>query len=154
MTNVYQAPQADLTPKPQTGEDNPVTQTMINNLAKGRAWAKFLAILGYIFAGLIALGGLSGLAIMSQSPIVGLLVLVLYEALAFLVFRMSRFVGQYSNSIRSLIEYGDLGDMLDAQESFRRYMKWMAILMIIMVVISILTLVGGALGFAFLSGQF
>ncbi len=153
MSNVYQAPQADLTPKPKrANERNPVTQEMIDNVVNGRFWAKFIAVLGYI-----------GAVFMLVVPIFGLIsqgiggrtiaILLIFGLFAFVVFKMSRFLSQYSAAVRALQDSGDIGDMLDAQEYFAKYMKWMGVITLIMMVFVILAIIAAIALPTMLSGM-
>ncbi len=137
MTNVYQAPQADLTPKRSAQHnDNPITQEMIDNIAKGRFWAKFIGILLYIAVGFIALTVIYFLIV---GKLMGLIPALLFSIAGFVTFKMAGFLMTYSRSISSLMETGDVGDMLDAQESFGSYMKWLGVTTALGIVLFIMT---------------
>lgn len=151
MNNIYEAPQADLTPKQPVGETNELTQAMIDGLETGGKWAKFLAIIGYIAAALTAIAALFAVMGVFTIGFVGLVMLVAYAVSAYLTYRISSFVYRYSKSIEALTEYGDMGDMLEAQEHFNCYVKWMGIIMLIWAVLMGLFFVLGLAGFAFIS---
>lgn len=145
MSNVYQAPQADLTPKPKrVNERNPVTQEMIDNLANGCFWAKFMAILGYISAGFLVL---APIVTLFTTGIMGAIIIMgaFFIIAAFVVVKMSNFLLQYSRSVKMLQETGDIGDMLDAQEYFAKYMKWAGVIVLLMAVLIVVGLFAGLL---------
>ncbi|PID65635.1 MAG: hypothetical protein CR977_00720 [Gammaproteobacteria bacterium] len=154
MSNIYEAPQADLTPKKQPGQgENEVTQTMIDNLEVGAKWAKFLAILGYIAAGLTIAGALMGLMSVFAIGIAGIFLVVIYGISGYITYRISYFIHQYSKSVQALIEYGDMGDMIDAQQYFNRYIKWLGIILLIGVVVAAVFFILGLAGVAFIGSQ-
>ncbi len=154
MSNIYEAPQADLTPKNQPDQgESAVTQTMIDNLEVGAKWAKFLAILGYIVAALSIVGALAGLISVFAIGIVGILLVLIYGVSGYITYRISYFVHQYSKSVQALIEYGDMGDMSDAQEYFNRYIKWLGIILLIGLVVGAVFFILGLAGAAFIGSQ-
>lgn len=154
MNNIYEAPQADLTPKRHADQDNGVTQTMIDNLEIGGKWSKFLAILGYLTAGLMGIATLASLIGVFQVGLLGIIMLLIYGGTTYLTYRISSFIHQYSKSVQALAEYGDIGDMLDAQEYFNSYVKWMGMTMLIWLLIMGVFFPLGLAGFAFLGTQF
>lgn len=153
MNNIYDAPQADLTPKRDNQHTDDVTQTMIDGLEVGAKWAKFLAILGYIATALTAIGALFSLVGVFAMGLGGTVLLIAYGASAYITYRVSYFVHQYSKSVQALTEYGDVGDMLDAQEYFNRYINWLGIILLFWVVLTAIFIILGLAGVAFMGGM-
>lgn len=147
--NIYQAPQADLTTKAQGTSEDQVTPGMVEGLEKGGKWAKFLAVLGYIGLGFLVLaivfmliGGFAG----GSGAVLAIVTAVFYGIYAFIIFKMSRFLHQYSAAVKALSDSYDPYDLIESQEFFARYMKWMAVIIIIAVIFSLVFLVIGIAG--------
>lgn len=120
MSDIYKVPQTDLSMKKGDYANNPVTQVMVNNLARGKFWAMLLAVFSYSTAVLTAISALVTLFIGTK----GLILFIPLGIAAFISFKFARFLHQYSSAVKRLMASNDLGDMLEAQEQFTHYIKW------------------------------
>lgn len=156
--NIYQAPQADLSRNPRSNQEEVVTPAMVEYLEKAGKWAKLLAILGYIFSGLTVLGALGVLLAGFFAPnsggmgIMFVILAAVYVFVAFLLFKISRFLHQYGNATSTLSDSYDEFDLIEAQNYFGRYVKWMGVMFLIIIVIMLVAVVGGILFAGYVAG--
>ncbi len=132
MSNVYQAPRADLTAKRRAQKDNPITQEMMDNIEQGRFWAKFLGILLYLLMGLLIFAGIVSLFGRPLLPVIMVLAVG-----AFILFKMGRFLTRYSYHVLELTQTGKADHLVEAQEAFRLYVKWLGVITILTFVLPI-----------------
>lgn len=145
MDNIYSAPKTVTTNV--TADNANITQTMIDNLARGRKWAKFISILTYIYVGILAIalifiiiGAFAGMS-NGIGVIQALIFAVIFGFLIFICFKIGRFLSLYNSAIRSLQETQSLEDLANSQEQFRRFTKWLAIIFTVSLVLTVLFVV-------------
>lgn len=132
MSNIYEAPKADLTKEYKQGTELQITGGMLDGLEKGAKWAKILAFIGYVATGFIVIGAI--LAFLFTDGVIGIVLFAVYALGAFVFYKLSRFAHQYSTSVSHLLDSHDVYDLVEAQEYFRQYTKWTAVIMLIAMV--------------------
>ena len=111
-----------------------VSETVVELLRQTKPWVRFLLILGFIGAGLMALMGvvaLIGGAVTQQFGIVGFG--LLYAVLAVVYIFPSMLLFKYANRIGDLLRTGserDLEGALERQKAFWKFVGIMAIVML------------------------
>lgn len=145
--------------------DNNLNQNTLSNASKGfiletAKWAKFLAIVGFVMLGLMAIGVLfmtvAGAAFMGSfgniggaTSSLGLMIFV-YLAMIVLYFFPTYYLYQFAAKIKSGLSDGN-GNNIDAGfENLKSTFKFMGILMIIVLSLYGLMFVIGLLGAAFI----
>jgi len=111
-------------PLSHDGGDTPVPPTIVQLLRQTRPWVTFLAILGFIGAGLMCLGGFAVMAIGSLGP-KGLPwpIGFVYILMAGLYIFPSLFLFRYGVAIRELLDRDGMNALTEAiarQKSFWR----------------------------------
>lgn len=142
MSNIYEAPKADLKKEYSSETESQITGGMADGLEIGAKWAKILAIIGYIATGFIALGAVFSLFGVAAAGVWVLLLSLGYAIGAFVTYKISRFAHQYSTSINYVLESYEVYDLIEAQTSFRQYTKWTAVIMLIAVAFSFIAVLG------------
>lgn len=141
-TTIYDAPKTVTTDISK--EDTGLTAVMINHLAQGRKWGKFIAIVCFILAGLMAFTLIAGLFSLTQTRnttnmgIANFLPLLFIIIAIFLYFRIGQFLLRYNTAIRNLEQSRSLEDLANSQTQFHRLCKWFAIIFTITFIISII----------------
>lgn len=142
--------------------DNNLNQNTLSNASKGfiletAKWAKFLAIIGFVMLGLMAIGVLFMLvagATLINSPLSGTsgsigMVSFIYIAMIALYFFPTYYLYQFATKIKSGLSDGN-GSNIDAGfENLKSTFKFMGILMIIVLSLYGLIFILGLLGAAF-----
>lgn len=142
MSNIYEAPKADLKKSYNNEAEFQITSGMADGLENGVKWAKILAIIGYIGTGFIALGAVFSLIGIASAG-AGILLLSLGYAIgAFVTYKISRFIHQYSTAVSDVLDSYEAYDLIEAQSYFRQYTQWTAIIMLIAVVFSFVAMLG------------
>ncbi len=136
------------------------SENAISFLKTGASWAKFIAIIGFIFVGLIAFGGLIfgvafsfiGNDFMPTSFPIGLLgfaFLLIAAVYFFPVFYLYRFSTQAHNAVISLNSNNLELSMLN----LKSYFKFIGILIIVMLALYAIGIITMIVGFSFLQDQ-
>jgi len=124
-TNPYQAPSSSFQPPLQASGNGEVPQAIMLAMQATKPWITFLAILGFVGAGLMVLGGFAVIvagSMMERSKI-GAGMGVVYVILGGLYFFPSFFLLRFSGAIRRLIDGGGMDALTEAvirQKSFWR----------------------------------
>jgi hypothetical protein len=129
----------------------------LKDLDKTRKWSMFLAILGFIFAGIMLIGGLIASLFLSVFKtehalfgvtellvIVGILVFILIYFFPMLY--LFRFSKHTSNAVRTL----DKQEMQNAIKYLRKYYVYIGILTIIVLAIYFIAIIAAGASMAFL----
>ena len=122
-----------------------VSENMLNSLNATRPWVKFLAILGFIFTGLVILGGLAMALVFSFipakqgfphffGPVFGVFYLLMG---VFMYLIPCLYLLRYGQAIDGIATSGQaaIENALDKQKSFWKYMGILAIVMIALYVL-------------------
>ncbi|HUQ66025.1 MAG TPA: DUF5362 family protein [Flavitalea sp.] len=132
-------------------------QQSISYLGEAARWAKFLAIIGFVFCGLLVIfalfaGSIMGamMSSMGSAGMVGSGVLtVIYLVLTAVYFFPCLYLYKFASQMQTAIQSNE---QLKVQSSFRNLkacFRFMGILFIIMIAIYILAIVGAIAGAAF-----
>jgi hypothetical protein len=108
-----------------------VSDRIVAALRKTRPWVTLLAVLGFIFGGLTALGSLAAFSMM---PAIGFAYLVV----AGIYIGVSVMMLKYSNAINKLLHGGgitELEEAIDAQASFWQLAGILTLIFIVLMVI-------------------
>jgi len=114
-------------------------------------WANFLAILGYVFLGLIVIMALfMGTALASLSAAGGIgggVITIVYLAIAALYFFPIYFLHRFAANMKNAFDHNDNEAMTEGFNFLKKHYKFIGILMIVMisfyVLIFFLALLGG-----------
>lgn len=144
MENTQITDEAVLTVKPQ------ITDEIIGFLDETRKWAKFLAILGFIGCGLIAIIGLvmgvfmgamgsasNGLMMMPSS-----IISIVYLLMAVLYFFPVLYLFRFSVSMGKAIDSGNEEEFTLAFMNLKRHYRFIGILTIVVISLYILMIIG------------
>ena len=124
-----------------------VSDNMLESLRATRPWVKFLAILGFIVCGLMALAALAvlGGAGGKEGPMasVGPALAVVYLLLVLLYFMPCLYLYKYAGAISRIAESGQaaMEDALARQKSFWKFMGILTAIVLVIEVIGILAAV-------------
>ncbi len=135
---------------------DPVTKA---NLSETARWARFLAIVGFIFLGLIVLSGLVMSAAMSQlgmagdtsgfgaiAGLAGIGVAVMYLIIALVAFFPFLFIFRFANQMRRALSTDDQALLNTSFQNLKAYFRYLGIITIISLVLmalSVLLALGG-----------
>ncbi|TDX00922.1 DUF5362 family protein [Dinghuibacter silviterrae] len=114
-------------------------------LAESARWGTFLAIIGFIFCGLIALCMVTVLVIGTASSLgsgqTGLTIVVTYLIIAVLSFIPCLHLFNYSRSIRAAIASNNQDVMTEAFSKLKSYFKFLGIIAIVVIVLIVAAIV-------------
>ncbi len=122
-----------------------LSNVAISFIYEASKWAKFLAILGFIFVGLIAIGGLlSGIAFsfassqFSMFPFPPILFSFVYLLLAILYFFPALYLYNFSTQSQKAIVSTNGNTMDDALKNLKSHFKFIGIMAIIVIALYII----------------
>jgi len=125
--NPYQAPSSSFSPPVQASSgDGSVPPGIMAAIAATKPWVTFLAILGFVGAGLMVLGGFGVVvagSMMTRSSSLGAGMGILYVVLGGLYFFPSFFLLRFGGAMRQVLEGGGMNALTEAmvrQKSFWR----------------------------------
>ena len=137
------------------------TQTLFRETAK---WAKFISIVGFIFCGLLVLGGIFAGTLFSNlstnpygntsmpASAMGSMFTVIYIVCALVYFFPCLFLFKFASRMQVALRSSDQQTLVSSLGNLRAYFRFVGILLIIGLSIWVLALVFGGLGAA-LSGR-
>ncbi|WP_448702008.1 hypothetical protein ACFGVR_06975 [Mucilaginibacter sp. AW1-3] len=130
----------------------------VSDLKKAAKWAKFLAIVGFVFTGLIAISAFSVGAIMSSvaqfTPMgaaltaMSTMLTIIYLIIAAVLFMINLFLYQFATRAIRAIESSDSGLMDGGMHRLQSFFKAMGIIMIIYLALIVLIIGFAVLGSA------
>jgi hypothetical protein len=106
-------------------------------------WGRFLAILGFVFCGLILIGGIIVIS-MTRGAEVALIALV-YIGISLLYFFPTLFLYRFSEASIATASTGSYQDLHDAVLNLKKLLKFVGIMTIIVLGIYLLILIGALL---------
>jgi uncharacterized protein DUF5362 len=125
-----------MTPAPS---DPPVLALVTLPLQRTQPWVRFLAIMGFIGAGVMVLVGLTaGVAGAVTGRIETIGLMVVYPIMAVVYVFPSLFLLRYADRIRSFVASGQEQDLAGALDAQRSFWKFAGILTIVSIVVGIL----------------
>ena len=140
--NPYQAPAGGFGGAIQATAAGTVTAKTVEMLRQTRPWVRFLAILGFIFAGLmLAIGVIGGIVGLATDGPTGLIVL-LYVPLALIYLLPSVYLNRYAGRIRDFEANPRLEQLDGALEAQKSFWRFVGILMVVVLVLYLLIAVG------------
>lgn len=147
MTDAYSAPQADL--NQYESNVGAITEGMVEALRGTKGWVLLIAILMYIGAAFMVLGGfgmmvggaVAGAATPGMPQGVFTAMGAVYLLMALLYLFPATYLVKYSSAIGRLISDGRASDMEAALQQQRKFWKFMGVLALIFVVLMILGMV-------------
>ena len=122
-----------------------------NYLSEAAKWAKFIAILGFIFCGFMVLGALFAGAMISTamsdafgggSAIGGGAFTIIYLALAALYFFPCLYLFRFASKVQVSIRNNDQEVLTNSLQNLKSYFKFLGILFIIIISLYILVIIG------------
>jgi hypothetical protein len=119
------------------------TPLLLVELRQSARWMKFLSIVGFIFVGLAALGGLLMLAI-SRFGFIFTIVFFLFGLLGYFPVM---FLFQYARGVQNHQQTGDMDELENAfhkQKAFWKYIGVIMIIYLVVILIGILTYIAKA----------
>lgn len=148
MDTPYETPELN----PNKGANILSTQAL-NYLLKGAGWAKFLSIIGFIVAGIIAIMALCiGTVFSSLSRLnpagsmipsaVGSVVTIIYLAIAAVIFVLHLFLFQFASRTQKAIAYNDAELMDGGIHRLHSYFKALGIIMIVYLAFMVVGILG------------
>ena len=136
--------------------DLQIDQPVSNYLSESAKWAKFLAIVGFVFCGLFAVlalfagsftstafGSLGGSAGMS-----GIFVILIYLGIAALYFFPCLFLFHFANKMQRALRQNDQGSLTDSFRNLKSCYKFLGILMIVILAFYAIAIIVGMLAAA------
>jgi hypothetical protein len=160
QVNPYGAPAAGgsslLSYQTPGGMDTPVSPRALEMLRQTKPWVRFISVLTFIVAGLMALGGfgmlVGGVAMQRRGGIgVSGFAMVVYVATACFYAIPAVFLGRFASRIADLLQTrrsSDLEAALEAQKSFWRFVGILTLIAIGLWVLFVLIMVIGVVGVA------
>jgi len=127
--------------------DQPVT-TYLGETAK---WAKFLAIIGFVFCGIMAIIAVFAGSLMSTAfgsmggdgGMSGIFVTLLYLVIAALYFFPCLYLFHFANKMQRALRQNDQGSLTDSFRNLKSCYKFLGILMIIVLAFYAIALIVG-----------
>lgn len=127
--------------------DQPVT-TYLGETAK---WAKFLAIVGFVFCGIMAIIAVFAGSLMSTAfgsmggdgGMSGIFVTLLYLVIAALYFFPCLYLFHFANKMQRALRQNDQGSLTDSFRNLKSCYKFLGILMIIVLAFYAIALIVG-----------
>ncbi|MBS1740662.1 MAG: hypothetical protein JST88_08985 [Bacteroidetes bacterium] len=130
-----------------------IDQTVKAELLETARWTKFIAIIGFVFLGLLILGAIfvaAGISIVSEAASLGnsygIAIILLYLMIAVLYFFPIRYLYRFSVLINPAIIYNRQEDFNRAMSYQRRMFKFIGILCIIVIGLYALIFVSALIG--------
>ncbi|MBS1589287.1 MAG: hypothetical protein JST52_06695 [Bacteroidetes bacterium] len=130
-----------------------IDQTVKAELLETARWTKFIAIIGFVFLGLLILGAIfvaAGISIVSEAASLGnsygIAIILLYLMIAVLYFFPIRYLYRFSVLINPAIIYNRQEDFNRAMSYQRRMFKFIGILCIIVIGLYALIFVTALIG--------
>lgn len=132
----------------QTPQKLEITDEITEQLQGAAKWAKFLAILGFVFIGFLVLVGFMLSIFMTllpaspflQLPFPGFLFGLIYLLLALVYFFPILYLFRFSTNTKQAISAREPQKMLKAFENLRSHYRYIGIVMIVMLGLYLLTL--------------
>lgn len=104
----------------------------MNELKLGARWMKFLAIVGFVFLGLLAIGALLFLAVPNAGPVASLVMFIVDIVLFFGV----RYLFLYATKLQKYEDAGKMEDLEDAFQHQKSMWMYQGILLIVYLVVA------------------
>lgn len=106
------------------------------DLREAATWAKFLAIVGFIFIGLGVIGVFSFGALMASSPVSGMegmsgmysMIMILYILILLIYFLPILYLFRFATKIKTAVNTNNQGDMNTAFANLKAHYKFLGIL--------------------------
>ncbi|MEO5892196.1 MAG: DUF5362 family protein [Ferruginibacter sp.] len=125
-----------------------VDSAITAHLKETAAWGKFLAVIGFIYSGLIAIGAIYAVSLLtsisgnyggqSQRVWTGGSIAFLYFGFAAIIFYMSVYLYHFAKKTQMAIKGNDQATLEDAFRHLKIYFRFAGIITVITIVLSIL----------------
>jgi len=143
-------------PEQSSKLDLKITAESVSYLASAAKWAKFLAIVGFVFVGLFVIIAIISGAMMSSissiyggSGISGAALMVIYLLIALIYFFPVLYGFKFATNLQSAIESNNTPSLTESFKYLNKYCQFMGILMIIALVLIgisiLLAIIGGVI---------
>jgi len=127
-----------------------ITSEIKNDLNQAAKWSKFLAILGFVFMGLMVFGGIIMSLVMAFiptgssgiMPFPPLLIGIIYIVMAAIYFFPVLYLYRFSTSIKQALFLKDQNKLTKAFYNLRAHYRFIAILAIVMLCLYPLMIIG------------
>lgn len=146
-SNPYQAPQAEVGAiEAHSLAGVSVTTTMMDHLRKTRPWVRFLATLGFVFLGLIALFGIgTTLAAFPTSGLFENYIMIvpglIYVGMLVFYFFPILYLHRFAGSLKQLLAEGGTQALEDAMRHQKSFWKFAGILSAVTIGLAIIAMV-------------
>ncbi|MEO7768191.1 MAG: DUF5362 family protein, partial [Ferruginibacter sp.] len=131
-----------------------------SHLKETAAWGSFLAVVGFVYSVLIAVGAIFVGAMFSKLPettygsagagmLVGWSVAIIYMAIAGVVFFMSMFLFRFAKKTKSALKSNDQQNLSEAFKSLKIYFRFTGIITVIALIFTVLGFIGMLVATAF-----
>ena len=142
VTPEYATPRQAIPYASHTGSDVPVTPRTLDLLRQTRPWVLFIAILMFIWAGIMCVGALViiGISLMGRggAPSAIGIVAFVYIGIGALMIIPPVYLTRYSSRISALTHSGRAVDLENALDAQRSYWKFIGIFAIVVIAIYVL----------------
>ena len=133
--------------------------TINMHLKETAVWGKFLAVIGFIYSGLIAVGAIfagsmlakfSGNSLSnSEGLLAGGSVAIIYLCMAVIVFFMSLFLFRFARKTQFALQSNDQVTLAESFKNLKIYFRFAGIITVIALIFAVLGIVGILLATAF-----
>ena len=127
---------------------DPHPDAVRSTLERTQPWVRFLAIVGFVYIGLMIVGGLiAGAFLLASGEMQAVVILFLYPLIGVLYLYPALCLLRYANGIRSFTRTNDLQDLAAALDAQRGFWKFVGVLTAIGLAVALVgVLLGVVLG--------
>jgi protein-S-isoprenylcysteine O-methyltransferase Ste14 len=136
-----------------------IGQESLNHLNTTRKWAMFLAIMGFIFLGIMLLFGvIAGVFLsafkdnMESSGLTGIIMGVFFVIMAAVYFFPLLYLFRFSKHIAAAVQTLSKDDLYKAFKNLKSYFVYIGVLIIVMLSVYVVVLIVAGTSMAFLKG--
>jgi hypothetical protein len=139
-----------------------VDSTISAHLKETAVWSKFLAVIGFIYSALVALGAIFAASMFarltgnatggSNGLLAGGMVGIIYLGLAGIVFFMSMYLFRFAKNTQLALKTNDQETLIAAFKNMKIYFRFAGIITVVVLIITVLGIMGLMLATAFSRG--
>jgi hypothetical protein len=136
-----------------------IDSTISAHLKETAVWGKFLAVIGFIYSGLILLGAFFAASIFarftgsatgsSNGLLAGGMVGIVYLGFAGVMFFMSMYLFKFAKNIQVALRTNDQESLVDSFKNLKVYFRFAGIITVVALIITVLGIMGLMLVTAF-----
>lgn len=139
-----------------------IDSTISMHLKETAVWGKFLAIIGFIYSGLIALGAIFAASMFAKLSgnysrskdglLAGVSVGIIYLTIAGVIFIMSMYLFRFAQKTQAALQANDQVNLTASFKNLKIYFRFAGIITVIALIVTILGVIGVMLAAAFSRG--